>query len=33
MFDQITEENFYGRGEESDDDEGEDATGRIRRFR
>ena len=33
MFDQITEENYYGRGEESDDDEGEDATGRIRRFR
>ena len=36
MFDQITEENFYGRGEgdeESDEDEGEDATGRIKRFR
>ena len=34
MFDQITEENYYGRGEESDDDDdGEDATRRIKRFR
>jgi len=35
MFDQITEENYYGRGEcdDSDEDEGEDATRRIRKFR
>ena len=35
MFDQITEENYYGRGEQSDDsqDEGEDANRRIKKFR
>ena len=35
MFDQITEENYYGRGEQSDDsqDEGEDATRHIKKFR
>ena len=34
MFDQITEENYYGRGEQSDaSDEGEDATQNIKKFR
>ena len=34
MFDQITEENYYGRGEQSDQsDEGEDATKNIKKFR
>ena len=34
MFDQITEENYYGRGEDDDSqDDGEDATGNIKKFR
>lgn len=33
MFDQITEENYFGRGESDSENDGEDNAGNIKKFR